>query len=180
MRNNALRLVVAAAAAAALLHLGGCATPATSQAMTVKPGAATAPVNPKLKSAVAIADVRGGKDTNPLWTSQVDAAGFRKALTDSLAIAGYLAPEGTPARYRISADLKSLDQPLMGFTFDVKSNVRYEIVGTGAPRAFDVQATGTASTSDAFVGFERLRIANERSVMENIREFINRLSSFND
>lgn len=178
--KDTLRLVAAAAATAALLHLAGCATPATSQAMTVMPGAAAAPVNPKLKSAIAVADVKGGKDTNPLWTSQVDAPGFRKALTESLAIAGYLAPEGTPAKYKISADLKSLDQPLIGFTFDVKSNVRYEVVGAGVPRPYDVQATGTASTSDAFLGFERLRIANERSVMENIREFIVRLSSFND
>jgi hypothetical protein len=178
--KNTIRILAAAAAAAALLQLAGCATPATSQAMTVKPGVATAPVNPKLKSSIAIADVKGGKDTNPLWTSQVDAAGFRKALTDSLAIAGYLAPEGTPAKYKISADLKSLDQPLVGFTLNVKSNVHYEVIGAGAPRPIDVQATGTASTSDAFVGFERLRLANERSIMENIKEFISRLSSFND
>ncbi|HVE53265.1 MAG TPA: hypothetical protein VNB23_07745 [Ramlibacter sp.] len=177
--KNVVRLAAAAAAAVALLNLAGCATPATSQAMTVKPGT-VAPANPRLKSAMAIADVRGGKETNPLWTSQVDAAGFRKALNDSLAIAGYTAPDAATAKYKVSAELLSLDQPLVGFTMDVKSRVRYQVTGGAAPRTFDITATGTASPSDAFMAFERLRLANERSVLENIKEFMNRLSAFTD
>lgn len=177
--KNVLRLPAAIAAAAALLHLAGCATPAASQAMTVKPGA-VAPASPRLKSAVALGDVRGGKETNPLWTSQVDAAGFRKALNDSLAIGGYLAPDGSASKYRVNAELLSLDQPLIGLTLDVKSRVRYEVTGSGAPRVFDITATGSASPSDAFMAFERLRIANERSVLENIKEFMQRLSALAD
>ncbi|HEY0823403.1 MAG TPA: hypothetical protein VGD76_06405 [Ramlibacter sp.] len=176
MRKNMIRLAAAAAAVAALLNLAGCATPATPQGMTVKPGA-LAPANPKLRGQVAVADVKGGKETNPLWTSQVDAAGFRKALTDSLAISGYLAPDGANAKYQVSADLLALEQPLFGLTFDVKSDVKYRVTGAGAPRTFDIKATGTAGTSDAFVALERLRIANERSVLENIKEFINRLAT---
>jgi hypothetical protein len=172
-----VRIAAAAAVAAALLQLAGCATPATSQAMTVKPGT-TAAVNPKLKGSIAVADVKGGKETNPLWTSQVDAAGFRKALNDSLAIAGYLAPDPATAKYKVNADLRSLEQPLVGFTLDVKSDVKYELSGAAAPRAYEIKATGSANTSDAFVAIERLRIANERSVLENIKEFINRLASF--
>lgn len=177
--KKTIRLLAAASAAAALLNLAGCATPATSQAMTVKPGAVAA-ANPKLKGQVAVADVKGGKDTNPMWTSQVDAAGFRKALTDSLAVSGYLAPEGAIAKYKVSADLVSLDQPMFGLTYDVKSDVKYEVSGAAAPRSFVIKATGTAGTSDAFAGVERLRIANERSVMENIKEFINRLATVAD
>ena len=179
MMKNALRLLAAAATVAALLNLGGCATPATSQAMTVKPGVA-APVNPRLKGQIAIADVRGGKDTNPLWTSQVDAAGFRKALADSLAISGYLAPEGAPAKYKVSANLVELQQPLVGFTLNVQSDVKYELTGGAAPRNYEIKATGSASTSDAFVGFERLRIANERSVLENIKQFLQELANFTE
>lgn len=179
MKTSIIRFAAAAAALVALLNLGGCATPATSQAMTVKPGA-MAPANPRLKGQVAIAEVKGGKDTNPLWTSQVDANGFRKALNDSLAIAGYLATDPNTAKYKVSADLVSLDQPMFGLTYDVKSNVKYQVTGAAAPRSYDVQATGTAGTSDAFVGFERLRIANERSILENIKEFMNRLAAITD
>lgn len=175
--KHAIRIAAAVVAGALLLNLAGCATSATSQAMTIKPGI-TAAVNPKLKGQVAIAEVKGGKDTNPLWTSQVDAPGFKKALTDSLAIAGYLAPEGTKARYQVSANLVSLDQPFGGFTMDVKSDVKYQLTGGAAPRSIDVKATGSATVSDAFVGFERLRIANERSVMENIKDFINQLAAY--
>lgn len=174
-----LKLLGAAAGLAVLLNLGGCATSATSQAMTVKPGT-TAPVNPKLKGAVAVGDVAGGKDTNPMWTSQVDNAGFKKALQDSLAISGYLAPDASKARYSVSANLVSLEQPLFGLTFEVKSDVNYQVSGPGGAKAIPVKATGAAGVSDAFVGVERLRIANERSVLENIKSFIDQLAKLAD
>jgi uncharacterized lipoprotein YajG len=174
-----LKFLCAGAAAAVLFNLAGCATSATSQAMTVKPGT-TATVNPKLKGAVKVAEVTGGKETSPLWTSQVDNAGFRKALVDSLAISGYLAADSNKAMYSVSADLVSLEQPLMGFTFDVKSDVNYKLSGPGGARAYPIKATGTATVSDAFAGVERLRIANERSVLENIQAFVNQLAKFAD
>jgi hypothetical protein len=172
-----VKLACAAAGLAVLLNLGGCATSATSQAMTVKPGT-TAAVNPKLKGAVAVEQVTGGKDTNPLWASQVDNAGFRKALEDSLNIAGYLATDPAKAQYKVSADLKALDQPFIGITFDVKSHVDYKLTGPKGATPYKVDATGSASPSDAFVGVERLRIANERSVLENIKEFLNQLAKY--
>ncbi len=174
-----MRLVCAVAALAAVLELSGCATPATSQAMTVKPGT-TAAVNPKFKGALKVGEVTGGKDTNPLWTSQVDNAGFKKALQDSLAISGYLAPDAGAARYEVSANLVSFEQPLFGLTLDVASSTSYRLLGNGIDRTFPVTATGTASTSDAWVAIERLRIANERSILENIKAFINELARLPD
>ena len=176
---NPMRFVIAMAALAAALQLGGCATPATSQAMTVKPGA-TAPVNPKLKGVVKVGEVSGGKETNPLWTSQVDNAGFRKALQDSLAISGYQAQNAGQARYEVSATLVSLDQPLFGLTFDVKSVVNYRLTGAGLDKTFPITATGTATTSDTWVAIERLRVASERSILENIKALINQLSALAD
>jgi len=158
--------------------LAGCATSATHQAMTVQPQAA-AVVNPKLKSAIRVDAVTGGKDTNPLWTSQVDDAGFKKALEDSLAIAGYLATgNNANAPYTLSAELKELDQPLLGFTFDVKSSVVYKLSGNGSTKDYPVTATGTATVSDAFVAIERLRIANEKSIQENIKVLLKELEHF--
>jgi len=157
--------------------LAGCATSATHQAMTVQPQA-SAVVNPKLKSAIRVDAVNGGKDTNPLWTSQVDNAGFKKALEDSLAIAGYLATANASAPYTLSADLKELDQPLFGLTFDVKSSVVYKLSGNGSSKEYPVNVTGTATTSDAFVAIERLRIANERSIQENIKALLKELERF--
>ncbi len=129
-----LRLFLTSVVLATLWNLTGCATPATSQAMTVKPGT-TALLNAKLKGAVSVGAVSGGKDTNPMWTSQVDNAGFKKALADSLAITGYLAGASAPAAYEVMATLEALEQPLFGFTFDVKSKVTYTVKGGGVERS---------------------------------------------
>lgn len=172
-----LRLLVVLAVLATPLWLGGCATPATSQAMTVSSVDAGMP-NPALRGALKVAAITGGKETSPLWKSQVDNAAFRKSLEDSLANSGYLAAPGAPARYEVSAELLSLDQPFLAFTMNVQSKVNYRLVGQGVDKRYPIEATGTATTSDAFVGIERLRIANERSILENIKAFLRQLATF--
>lgn len=174
-----LRLAFAAAGTVLVLQLAGCATSASPQAMTVKAGT-TAPANAKLKGAIKLGEVTGGKETNPMWTSQVDAAGFRKALEDSLSVSGYLAADPAKATHAVSAKLAELDQPLMGFTLDVKSNVAYQLTGPGVSKTYPINAVGSATVSDAFVAVERLRISNERSILENIRQFLSQLASFSD
>jgi len=172
-----LRLLLAVAVLAMPLLFGGCATPANSLAMTVSSTDAGMP-NPALRSALKVVDVTGGKDTNPLWTSQVDSATFRKSLEDSLANSGYLAVGGAPARYDLSAELVNLDQDMFGFTLDVRSKVNYRIVGQGVDKRYPVDATGSATTADAMYGPTRLRIANERSILENIKAFLRQLATF--
>ncbi|MEN9904733.1 MAG: hypothetical protein RLZZ555_1298 [Pseudomonadota bacterium] len=169
------RLATLAAAITAVALLQGCATPATQQAMSIAYGDVAAATQAELKGAFVVRNVTGGKATNPLWTSQVDNASFQQALSQSLAVAGYGAAPGQGGRYQIDADLQQLKQPLFGLTFDVLSTVQYTVEGAGLRRQFPVSATGTATTSDAFVAIERLRIANERSVKENIKEFLRQL-----
>ena len=48
--------------------------------------AATAP--PTLSRAIAVQTVGGGRETNPMWTSQVGNAEFQDALTKSLQARG--------------------------------------------------------------------------------------------
>ncbi|MDE2598464.1 MAG: hypothetical protein KGL40_02445 [Rhodocyclaceae bacterium] len=161
--------------------LVGCATPATYQAMTVQPGPQTAAPNPKLKGQVEVAAITGGKETNPLWTSQVDNENFKKALVDTLAIAGYQPATDQKGKYRLSAELKELDQPVFGLTLDVKSSIVYTLEaadGSSDKRTIPVNATGTATVSDAFVAIERLRIANERSILENLKSLLQQLQAF--
>ena len=159
--------------------LAACATPATRQGMSLGAEdlfAETVTPNPKLKSAVAVASVSGGKSTNPVWTSQVDDKGFREALEESLRLVGYLAPDADGATHRVDVQLQELRQPLFGMTFDVDSRVEYRVATPSGQMLFPVNARGTAAVSDAFFGVERLRIANERSIKENIRAFIKQLS----
>lgn len=163
------------ATALSMAMLYGCATPANQQAMSVTYGDA-AKASEQLQGQFTVRQVSGGKDTNPLWTSQVDDASFRSALVQSLNVTGYGAGPAGGTKYMIDAELKELKQPLMGFTFDVVSTVNYTVEGGGNKKVIPITATGTATTSDAFVGIERLRMANERSIKENIKAFLKALS----
>ncbi|HQC45755.1 MAG TPA: hypothetical protein PLC97_11120 [Myxococcota bacterium] len=159
----------------AIALLVGCASPATQQSMSVTAQDIPTKVNAKLKGQLAVRTIGGGKETNPMWISQVDGQGFKGALDKSLAVAGYKAVDGSAAKYSVDANLQDLDQPFMGFTFDVVSTVLYTVTGEGQQKQFPITATGSASTSDAFIGMERMRIANERSIKENIKQFLLKL-----
>ena len=158
------------------VFLTGCATSASHNAMSMGIGDIPAKLNPELKGNVNIRNVSGGQDTNPLWVSKVDNQGFKSALEQSLIAIGYMAPRGSTAKYQVDANLQDLDQPAFGLTFDVKSTVTYTISGESGQKIFPVTAIGSASTSDAFIGMERMRIANERSIKENIKLFITNIS----
>lgn len=168
-------MLVKLIATLAVASLVGCATPASQQAMSVSMQDIPAKLNANLKDQVVVRNVTGGKETNPMWTSQVDAQSFKGALEKSIAMAGYKASDANKAKYSIDADLKDLKQPMFGFTFDVVSTVLYTVTGDGKQSQIPVTATGTATTSDAFVGIERLRIANERSIQQNIKMFLQKL-----
>jgi hypothetical protein len=167
-----LKLLTSLCLAALLV---GCATPATQQAMSISAQDVVSTPNPQLKGQLVIGTVSGGKETNPLWSSQVDSEGFKGALDKSIAVAGYQAPNGTSGKYRVDAVLQDLDQPLMGFTLDVVSKVLYTVTGDGKQQQFPITATASASPSDAFIAMERLRIANERSIKANIKQFLQSL-----
>lgn len=167
-------LILAVACFTALAS--GCATQATSQAMTVLPGGLSANPNAELRGRITVTDVSGGKETNPLWVSQVGNLEFRKALEQSLALSGFLAKSGTP-QLSLSAELVSLDQPVIGLTFDVTSVVNYKLHRDNTIEQIPITATGSASFSDSWVGSERMRIANERSIKKNIEELIRKLAS---
>jgi hypothetical protein len=161
-----------------VIFLGGCATPANQKAMAMKVEDARSFSNKNLHNLFVVGGVSGGKETNPLWTSQVDNNSFKQALIDSLQSLNYLAVDNPPL-YKIDVILQELKQPIIGITFDVTSQVTYRLEGSGITKNYPVTATGTATVSDAFLGLERLRIANERSIQENIKIFIEMLSKEN-
>lgn len=163
-------------AASAFVLLTACATPATHEGMTIDRSDLPTQLNTALQGAIYLGSVTGGEETNPLWTSEVDAPSFKKALSGSLRVAGYEGEEAG-ANYRLDANLQELHQPHFGLTFDVVSNVEYRLTRNGQVSVFPVTATGTATVSDAFVAIERLRLANEKSIKENIRIFLERVSS---
>lgn len=64
---------------------------------------------------------------------------------------------------------------MFGMTFTVDSVVQYKLYKkSNHATVFDktIKSSGTATFSDSAIGVERLRIANEKAVQNNIREFI--------
>src|SRR5262245_44598577 len=138
---------------------------ASQQAMTV-PGTIANP-SPKYRNAVVVRSVTGGAAMNLLTMPGVTDEPLKAALEDSLRVNGYLAA-GTPKFY-VDAEINNLQQPFIGLDMDVTADVTYKVSGVGT---YPIKSTGRATFSDSPVGADRLRIANERAMQENIKQFL--------
>jgi hypothetical protein len=148
--------------------LAACATP---QAMTVV-GVANA--NPKYRNAIAVRNVSGGQAMNVLTMPGVPNEPLKTALENSLAASGYLAQSGTPKFY-LDAEIHNLDQPLIGLDLAVTADVTYKISGAGGTADYPIKSTAKATFSDSPMAADRLRIANERAMHDNIKLFLEKL-----
>jgi hypothetical protein len=165
----------AAAMIAAASMLSACATPIPIGPMTVplSSDAIITQASPAYK-AISLGTVTGGKDTNPLWISDVSNQNFHDALEQSLELY-VLEADGAVGRYRLDVALVSIDQPAIGLDFTVTTKVHYTLVPKdGGPAKFDqtIETPYTAKFGDAFLGYERSRLATEGAVRENISAFI--------
>jgi hypothetical protein len=156
--------------------VGACAQGARTNAMVaaVTPDTLVDEGSP-LTASSTVVSVTGGTETNPLWTSEISDAAFKQALEQSLQLHAILAPSN--GRLSVTAALKEVDQPFIGASFTVTSTVAYKVVDPTGAVVFEdtVVKPYTAEFSDAFLGAERLRLANEGSARANIAEFIKRL-----
>ena len=157
------------------LVLTGCAAASDPGAMMYAVSDATIiSESSPLHNSVNLADVTGGKDTNPLWVSKVSNEDFAEALSQTLSAHTMLATgEGD---YLLTATLQKLKQPVLGgIDLKVTSTVKYELtkVSTGETVMSEVIETPyTAKFSDAFIAVERLKLANEGSIKSNIERLI--------
>lgn len=170
-RNGVALILLAAAALTA-----GCATASRSDDMVATPAA----VVHRNSGSVSVA-VAGGKETNPMWTSQISSDAFAQALRDSIQKAGLFGSvTDAGANYRLNAFLGKVDQPMFGLSFTVKMEVSYTLVDTRSGKTVwqqDVASQYTAHPSDAFAAVKRLRLANEGAARENIQQAIAEMSA---
>ncbi len=184
-RDSSLRGIVMLAGAACVVWLSGCATPATSSNMTVRAAEATdvrGRTPEVLKSQIALRDVTGGKETNPAWVSNVSSGEFERAIEDSLRSVGMLSTNRQAGRYQLVAHLEKLDQPLLGFDMTVTASVNYTLIERSSGKTVwqkSLVSPYTATVSDAFVGSQRLRLANEGTIRQNIGKLVAELQQLN-
>ncbi|WP_240008817.1 hypothetical protein [Aquipseudomonas campi] len=164
------------------LLLTGCASSAKIEGMTVAESQARANTYaPALQENLQLAEVKGGQETNPMWTSEIGGADFQAALQQSLGNAGLLDNSGK-APYSLRANLLRVDQPLFGLDFKVTSEVEYSLIDNATGQEIlreTVRTPFTAGVGDAFVAVTRLRLANEGSARENISALLKRLATLN-
>lgn len=178
MKRPTMRRLAGALFAAALV--AGCATPAGVERMQVDTSLAmrTAAAASPLQGKVAVNDVTGGSETNPLWVSKVSSGDFARALESSLRDAGLLAADAKAGPYTLAANLQSLEQPFFGLSLTVTATVKYLLIERATGKTVYEQTVVTPHTAqlgDALLGFERLRLANEGAMRANISRLIEEL-----
>lgn len=156
------------------IALGACASASKPGAMVAEVTDATIIAdNSPLRENVSVGEVTGGKETSPLWKSNVSNEDFAEALRQSLSAHAMLSMgEGT---YRLDAKLIQLKQPMVAINSTVTSIVNYTLTDLASGETiFDetVEEAYTAKFGDALLGVERLRLANEGSIKQNISTLI--------
>ncbi len=154
----------------------GCAPPPTNSAMVPEAPPAGAPAS-AYRNAMTVGSVVPGRDGGTPWTSAVGPDQVREALGETLAAAG-LAAAGN-GRYRLDATLLTLSRPYAGFAMSVTAAIAYRLTEAATGRVVyekTVTGLGDASLGDAITSENRLRIAEQRAVRDNLRQLLQDLS----
>lgn len=132
----------------------------------------------ELKDNINLTEVSGGKETNPLWKSNIGNKEFKEALIQSLKDAQYFG--GEDSNYQLSANLLKVDQPFAGINLTVTTEVEYILIEKNSGQEIlkeTITASYTAGFSESAIAVKRLRLANEGSVRTNIHELLKSLSN---
>jgi hypothetical protein len=129
-------------------------------------------------------EVVGGRETHPLWTSQISDSAFTEALSSAIVQSGVFAAavEDKKADYLLDVTILHYDQPVIGpkigMYFDVNIVTRWELSKAGEYKRvwMDTVSTAYKTKLGEAILEGRLRKANEGVVRENIKEAIRRLS----
>lgn len=155
--------------------LSGCATPARVDQMTSSVRADQRIANTPLRSNIAVRDVTGGQDTNPMWVAKVGNSEFEQALEMSLRDAGLLANGKQAGKYQMTAQMEKIDQPMVGASMTVTATISYALYERATGKEVlkrTISLPYTAAWNAAFIGGERLKIATEGAIKTNIGKII--------
>ena len=157
--------------------LAGCATPPEVQQMSINDGIDVSAIKSKGVQFKSI-NVIGGGNTEFIMGSRVEKAGFQEALTQTLNKLQLLNQENGIST--LNVDLKNCTAPMVGFALEVKCEFEYSLQpGPDELKKLSVESVGSANSFDGFNYYHLiLRKANERSVRENIKKFLESLNSY--
>ena len=181
MRVSSMRLWHGVLVLVLTLLLAACATPARREQMTIATPTPSHTAPAALKQAISLGPVSGGKQTNPLWVSNISSEDFEAALRSSMLAAQLLVPDGKECRVKLTAQLLSLAQPAFGLDMTVTASVLYTLVDCRTQKEVWVQTITlpyTAAFGDSLIGVERLKLANEGAARVNIQKLVELLAAY--
>lgn len=159
-----------------MAYITGCASASRPEAMAVDDFQAPSPIAKSVTVTVS-----GGEDTSSMGKSQIADADFataiKKSLADTQVFEQVLDADG---EYLLNVMIVSMDQPSFGLNFTVKMETAWRLVDQQTEKAVwekVIKSEHTATTSDAFAGVERLRLANEGAAKNNIKEALKELGA---
>ena len=125
--------------------------------------------------------VVGGEETSSLGMSKVSDTGFEEALANAILESGVFSNVVSigGSDYHLRVVITNLGQPMAGLDMTVTLTSHWELTKQGDSRPFwqsFVSTKYTAKVGDAFVGVERLRMANEGAARANIKDGLEELS----
>lgn len=167
-----------ALAALSVSLLSGCAAPARTDQMTAQTSPAQRIAETPMRNNVAVNDVSGGKETNPMWMSNVGNSEFEQALEGSLREAGLLSAGKQAGKYLLTAHMQKVEQPMFGASMTVTVTVNYVLMERASRKEVlnrTVSLPFTAAWNSSFIGTERLRLANEGAIRVNIGKIIDEI-----
>lgn len=174
--SPSVRNIVAAVMIAFAGLLAGCATATKPEDMVAEKVAVAHPSSSNISIVVA-----GGKETTSTGASQISNDAFAQALHDSITKSGlFSAVSASGGRYKLTAFIGKVDQPIMGFSMTVKMEVSYTLADTQSNKSVwskNVASEYTASVGAAFAGVERLRIATEGAAKANIQQAMTEMAA---
>ena len=134
--------------------------------------------NTPMRNNVAVRDVTGGQETNPMWKSNIGNSEFEQALESSLRDAGLLSVGKQMGKYTLTVNMEKVDQPMFGASMTVTATVNYSLVARATGKEVmnrTIALPFTAAFNSSFIGAERLRLANEGAIRVNIGKIIDEL-----
>lgn len=172
---RALITMRAAPLLAALLLIGGCASPLAQEAM-VPTGMV---INKKHHETVRV-DVSGGSETSErlvISNASLEAA-LNQAINESKLFSQVV--KGNGGDYLLTANLFSVNQPMFGMAMTVKMEAGWTL-----KRALDdkivwqeaIRSEHTSTPGEAFAGVTRVRLATEGAVKNNIAEALSKIAA---
>jgi hypothetical protein len=174
--RSASRLLALAACAAVL---GGCASPATYEAMVP-----TTLTSVKKHPRTVSVDVSGGQETSGAGKPQISNDALRQALAEAITKSQAFTKvvEGKGGNYLLTVSIFNLQQPSFGASFNVKMEAGWTLrrADTGATVWQEsIRSEHTATMGDAMAAVTRLRLATEGAARNNIANGLQRMSQLN-